>query len=120
MGAETDLTIGTLNGGTTAEISYAALTDAKGVATAINGASSGVGVTATATNSATFGGVSIAGTVSFNLIGGTALTGGSAISAVIAVPLGVMTAVYITEVRGRAVPYVRFFVQAMSGVPSDH
>jgi len=41
-----------------------------------------------------------------------------AISAVIAVPLGVMTAVYITEVRGRAVPYVRFFVQAMSGVPS--
>ena len=40
------------------------------------------------------------------------------ISAVIAVPLGVMTAVYITEVRGRAVPYVRFFVQAMSGVPS--
>lgn len=41
-----------------------------------------------------------------------------AISALIAVPLGVMTAVYITEVRGRAVPYVRFFVQAMSGVPS--
>jgi phosphate transport system permease protein len=40
------------------------------------------------------------------------------ISAVIAVPLGVMTAIYITEVRGRAVPYVRFFVQAMSGVPS--
>ncbi len=41
-----------------------------------------------------------------------------AISAIIAVPLGVMTAVYITEVRGKAVPYVRFFVQAMSGVPS--
>jgi phosphate transport system permease protein len=41
-----------------------------------------------------------------------------AISALIAVPLGVMTALYITEVRGRAVPYVRFFVQAMSGVPS--
>jgi phosphate transport system permease protein len=40
------------------------------------------------------------------------------ISALIAVPLGVMTALYITEVRGRAVPYVRFFVQAMSGVPS--
>ncbi len=40
------------------------------------------------------------------------------ISALIAVPLGVMTAIYITEVRGRAVPYVRFFVQAMSGVPS--
>lgn len=41
-----------------------------------------------------------------------------AISAIIAVPLGIMTAVYVTEVRGRAVPYVRFFVQAMSGVPS--
>lgn len=40
------------------------------------------------------------------------------ISALIAVPIGVATAVYITEVRGRAVPYVRFFVQAMSGVPS--
>ena len=40
------------------------------------------------------------------------------ISALIAVPLGIATAVYITEVRGRAVPYVRFFVQAMSGVPS--
>jgi phosphate transport system permease protein len=40
------------------------------------------------------------------------------ISALIAIPLGVMTAIYITEVRGKAVPYVRFFVQAMSGVPS--
>lgn len=40
------------------------------------------------------------------------------ISAIIAVPLGIATAVYITEVRGKAVPYVRFFVQAMSGVPS--
>lgn len=41
-----------------------------------------------------------------------------AISGLIAVPIGVATAIYITEVRGRAVPYVRFFVQAMSGVPS--
>ena len=40
------------------------------------------------------------------------------ISSIIAVPIGIATAVYITEVRGRAVPYVRFFVQAMSGVPS--
>jgi len=40
------------------------------------------------------------------------------ISALIAVPIGIATAVYITEVRGGAVPYVRFFVQAMSGVPS--
>lgn len=40
------------------------------------------------------------------------------ISTLIAVPIGIATAVYITEVRGRAVPYVRFFVQSMSGVPS--
>ena len=40
------------------------------------------------------------------------------ISSAIAVPIGIATAIYITEVRGRAVPYVRFFVQAMSGVPS--
>jgi len=40
------------------------------------------------------------------------------ISMLIAVPIGVATAIYITEVRGRAVPYVRFFVQAMAGVPS--
>lgn len=40
------------------------------------------------------------------------------ISALVAVPIGIATAIYITEVRGRAVPYVRFFVQAMSGVPS--
>jgi len=40
------------------------------------------------------------------------------IASLISVPIGVATAVYITEVRGKAVPYVRFFVQAMSGVPS--
>jgi phosphate transport system permease protein len=40
------------------------------------------------------------------------------ISMLFAIPIGVATAVYVTEVRGRAVPYVRFFVQAMSGVPS--
>lgn len=33
------------------------------------------------------------------------------ISSLIAVPVGIATAVYITEVRGRAVSYVRFFVQ---------
>ena len=40
------------------------------------------------------------------------------IASLVSVPIGIATAVYITEVRGRAVPYVRFFVQAMSGVPS--
>ncbi len=41
-----------------------------------------------------------------------------AVATAVAVPIGIATAIYITEVRGRAVPYVRFFVQAMSGVPS--
>jgi phosphate transport system permease protein len=40
------------------------------------------------------------------------------IASLFAVPIGIMTAIYITEVRGRAVPYVRFFVQSMAGVPS--
>jgi len=40
------------------------------------------------------------------------------IATLIAVPLGIGTAVYITEVKGRFSAYVRFFVQAMSGVPS--
>lgn len=40
------------------------------------------------------------------------------ISMIFAIPIGIATAIYVTEVRGRAVPYVRFFVQAMSGVPS--
>ena len=40
------------------------------------------------------------------------------VASVIAVPLGIVTAVYIVEVRGRAARAVRFFTQAMSGVPS--
>ena len=40
------------------------------------------------------------------------------LASLVAVPIGIATAIYITEVRGRAVPYVRFFVQSMSGVPS--
>lgn len=40
------------------------------------------------------------------------------LAAVIAVPIGILSALYITEVRGRLTPLVRFFVQAMSGVPS--
>lgn len=41
-----------------------------------------------------------------------------AMSTVVALPLGIMAALYVTEVRGRLTPVVRFFVQAMSGVPS--
>lgn len=39
-------------------------------------------------------------------------------ASLIAVPLGIVAAVYIVEVRGKATKYVRFFTQAMSGVPS--
>lgn len=39
-------------------------------------------------------------------------------ASLIAVPLGIVAAVYIVEVRGRAARWVRFFTQAMSGVPS--
>jgi flagellin len=86
VAVEAGLTINTLGGGTTAALSYAALSDAKTIAAGINAGSSGVGVTATATNTATLSGIALAGTVSFNLIGGTALTGGSTISAAIADP----------------------------------
>lgn len=40
------------------------------------------------------------------------------ISLVIALPLGILTAVYLTEIRGRFSQPIRFLVQAMSGVPS--
>lgn len=40
------------------------------------------------------------------------------IALLISVPIGVATAVYITEVRGRGANAVRFFLQAESGVPS--
>jgi phosphate transport system permease protein len=40
------------------------------------------------------------------------------IALVIAFPLGILTAVYLTEIKGRFARPVRFLVQAMSGVPS--
>ena len=69
IAAETDLTLTTANGSTTAPISYAANAGADAIASAINTAASSVGVTATATNSATLSGLSAAGTVSFTLNG---------------------------------------------------
>jgi flagellin len=76
---EADLTLTTANGGTTAAFGYAALADAKAIAAAINTNASSVGITATATNSATLGALVSAGTVSMTL-------NGTAISAVIANP----------------------------------
>jgi flagellin len=82
IGVEAGLTINTVNGGTTAAFGYAALADAKAIAAAINTNAAAVGVTATASNSATLSALSAAGTVSFTL-GGTA---SAAISAAVTDP----------------------------------
>ena len=37
---------------------------------------------------------------------------------ILSTPIGILTALYIVEVKGRFAGLVRFFVQAMSGVPS--
>jgi phosphate transport system permease protein len=41
-----------------------------------------------------------------------------AIAIIISVPMGILTALYLTEIRGRAAGLIQFLVQAMSGVPS--
>ena len=41
-----------------------------------------------------------------------------AVALVMSVPLGILTALYLTEIRGRFTRPIRFLVQAMSGVPS--
>ena len=82
IAVEAGLTINTVNGGTTAAFGYAALADAKAIAAAINTNAATVGVTATASNSATLSAVSAAGTVSFTL-GGTST---AAISAAVTDP----------------------------------
>jgi len=40
------------------------------------------------------------------------------IATLISVPIGLLTALYLTEIKGRAAGTLRFFVQAMSGIPS--
>jgi flagellin len=59
------------NKGATGNIGYAVGSDAKTIAAAINTASSSIGITATAPNSATLGNIASAGTVSFTLNGNT-------------------------------------------------
>jgi len=73
--AETNLAL-TTNKGTATGISYAAGADAKTIAAAINTAASNIGITATATSSATLGNLASAGTVSMTL-------NGSSVSAVV-------------------------------------
>ena len=41
-----------------------------------------------------------------------------AVALVLSVPIGILTALYLTEIRGRFTGPIRFLVQAMSGVPS--
>lgn len=67
--AETDLTLTTAQGGTTAAIGYALNAGADGIAAAINNAGSSIGISAVATNSATLNSLSHAGTVTMNLNG---------------------------------------------------
>ncbi|MBK9663606.1 MAG: flagellin [Nitrosomonas sp.] len=72
---EADLAL-TTNKGTATAISYAVGADAKTIAAAINTAASNIGITATATNSATLGNLASAGTLSMTL-------NGSSVSAVV-------------------------------------
>lgn len=67
--SESDLTLTTANGGTTAAISYGANAGANGIASAINAAGSSIGISATATNSATISNLGGTGTVSMTLNG---------------------------------------------------
>lgn len=41
-----------------------------------------------------------------------------AIALIISVPLGILTALYLTEIKGPGSALIRFLVQAMSGIPS--
>lgn len=40
------------------------------------------------------------------------------VALIISVPIGILTALYLTEIKGRLTRPIRFLVQAMSGVPS--
>jgi len=64
-----NLTITTVDGGTSAPVVYAADSGADAIAAAINASGAAVGVSATATNSVEVSGLSAAGTVTFDLNG---------------------------------------------------
>lgn len=55
------------------------------------------------------------GGMSHAIVGSLVIVG---LATLISVPIGILAALYVTEVRGKLTPFVRFFVQAMSGVPS--
>jgi phosphate transport system permease protein len=41
-----------------------------------------------------------------------------ALATIVSVPIGLLTSLYLTEIKGKAAGTIRFFVQAMSGIPS--
>ena len=55
------------------------------------------------------------GGISHAIIGTLIIVG---IATIIAAPLGIIAALYIVEINGKAARFVRFLTQAMSGVPS--
>ena len=57
----------------------------------------------------------VAGGLGHALVGTILMVGGALI---ISFPIGVLTALYLTEIRGPLARPIRFLVQAMSGVPS--
>ncbi|MGG7054446.1 flagellin [Nitrosomonas sp. ANs5] len=70
IAVEADLTLAT-DKGTVGNIGYAQHASAADIAAAINTAASGIGITATASNSATLGGLDTDGTIGFDLNGET-------------------------------------------------
>lgn len=56
-----------------------------------------------------------AGGLSHALVGTVILVGGALL---LSFPIGLLTGLYLTEIRGRMTRPIRFLVQAMSGVPS--
>ncbi len=55
------------------------------------------------------------GGISHAIVGTLVIVG---IATVVAAPLGIIAALYIVEINGKAARFVRFLTQAMSGVPS--
>ena len=55
------------------------------------------------------------GGISHAIVGTCVIVG---VATLIAAPLGIIAAIYIVEINGRAARFVRFLTQAMSGVPS--
>jgi flagellin len=99
VAAETDLSLTTATGGTVSNITYIANSGADQIASQINTAASGIGITATASSSAVFTNLSAAGTVSFTLNGSNisaAVTNANDLSAVAAAVNGVSSTTGIT------------------------